>query len=308
MSNKFEHQYVETTVENWNDLFLLNQRFTSHFIFRGQANSEWGLTTSLERLIEKLHPQYSDWLCPLFYEQEMIDEFTWKYPIYEKITIPQKEEYIEWLSIMQHYGAPTRMLDFSYSLFVALFMAIDNSFYENSSIWAINKEILRAESFSGYRKKYNTCYAGSKNLDNYIYECANRLISNHLFREKPINKDLFVVRPHHCNERINRQQGLFVIPSNICISFKENLQPLLANEEPLNYSISKLIEYANSSHGISSQNDITLLKIIIPRSLKYGITNSLKQMNITSETMYPGIEGLAKSLSCLRNSMGGYKE
>lgn len=67
----------------------------------------------------------------------MIKEFKWKFPSYEKKLIPKDGEFIEWLSIMQHFGAPTRLLDFSQSMYVALFMAMDNSFYDNFSIWCI---------------------------------------------------------------------------------------------------------------------------------------------------------------------------
>ena len=54
------------------------------------------------------------------------------------------------------------------------------------------------------------------------------------------------------------------------------------------------------------QQTLSVLKIVIPKRLKYGISNVLRQMNITSETMYPGLDGLARSMSCLRDSMGDY--
>ena len=57
----------------------------SNFIFRGQANSEWSLRTSLERLIENHHPTPSrDKMLYYIYESEMIKEFKWKFPSYEK--------------------------------------------------------------------------------------------------------------------------------------------------------------------------------------------------------------------------------
>ena len=55
------------------------------------------------------------------------------------------------------------------------------------------------------------------------------------------------------------------------------------------------------------QQTVSLIKIEIPKSLKYGLSNVLRQMNVTSETMYPGLDGLARSMSCLRDSMGDYK-
>ena len=49
----------------------------------------------------------------LFKVGSVIKEFKWKFPSYEKNLIPKDGELIEWLSIMQHFGAPTRLLDFS---------------------------------------------------------------------------------------------------------------------------------------------------------------------------------------------------
>ena len=135
--------YITTEIKKWNDIFQLDQNFLKNFVFRGQNNSNWRLTTSLSRMIDRHHPGYHDKALPLFYETQMINDFKWKYPSYEKGRIPKEEESIEWLSLMQHYGSPTRMLDFSYSIYVALFMALDGSSSEKSAIWAINKSIIK---------------------------------------------------------------------------------------------------------------------------------------------------------------------
>ena len=82
---ELKRAFIETKIKEWNDLFLLNQKFMSNFIFRGQANSEWSLRTSLERLIENHHPTPSrDKMLYYIYESEMIKEFKWKFPSYEK--------------------------------------------------------------------------------------------------------------------------------------------------------------------------------------------------------------------------------
>lgn len=122
-----------------------------------------------------------------------------------------------------------------------------------------------------------------------------------------LEKELYVVEPKICNERLNRQQGLFVIPANIESSFEDNLSSLINRKHIFSAPISKIIEYSNSQRGIYAQSDISLLKINIPKHLNFEITKILKQMNITAETLYPGLEGLAKSMSCLRDAMSDYK-
>lgn len=302
---RIEKAYITTEIEHWNDIFRLNQRFMSNFVFRGQGNTEWGLKTSLARMVEGHHPNYIDKTMPASYEQRMMDEFQWKYPSYDKSHIPGLDESIEWLSLMQHYGSPTRMLDFSYSMYVAMFMAIDGSFFEKSAIWALNKYVLSEKVLAKFCAERNTNVAATADLDRYTYNEATTAINRRfvIFKEKP-ELFLYATRPHLSNERINRQQGLFVIPSSIEDSFEDILKDYYNVSFCGKMSFDDVVRLSiDHSYG---QHTVSVLKIEIPKKLKYGISNVLRQMNITSETMYPGLDGLARSMSCLRDAMGDY--
>ncbi len=302
---RIEKAYITTEIEHWNDIFRLNQRFMSNFVFRGQGNADWGLETSLVRMVERHHPNYVDKTMPAIYEQRMMDEFQWKYPIYDKSHIPGPDESIEWLSLMQHYGSPTRMLDFSYSMYVAMFMAIDGSFFEKSAIWALNKNVLSEKVFAKFRAERNTNIVATADLDRYTYNEATTAINRRfvIFKEKP-ELLLYATRPHLSNERINRQQGLFVIPSSIEDGFEDILKDYYDASFCGKMSFDDVVRLSiDHSYG---QHTVSVLKIEIPKKLKYGISNVLRQMNITSETMYPGLDGLARSMSCLRDAMGDY--
>ena len=245
---ELKRAFIETKIKEWNDLFLLNQRFMSNFIFRGQANSEWTLRTSLERLIENHHPTPSrDKALYYIYESEMIKEFKWKFPSYEKSLIPKDNEVIEWLSIMQHFGAPTRLLDFSQSMYVALFMAMDNSFCENFSIWCINKNELNLPIFQKYIEENHVNTVSIDTLDNLAYEMANDSIVNQQVRIDRNEKTryLFKVRPKMCNERISRQQGLFLVPSTVNVPFEEILKRYYDEENHFAVDIDDLKNWSN---------------------------------------------------------------
>lgn len=52
----------------------------------------------------------------------------------------------------------------------------------------------------------------------------------------------------------------------------------------------------------------SVLKINIGKEDMFRLTKALHQMNITSKTMYPGLDGLAKSVGRLREGLGDYKD
>lgn len=290
--------YITTEIGHWNDVFRLNQQFMSNFIFRGQGDAEWPLATSLARMVRNHHPYMEDKLLTASYEERMMGEFKWKYPSYEKVQIPADIESIEWLSLMQHYGSPTRMLDFSYSMYIALFMAIDGSFSKKSAIWALNKNVLQSKVIEKYSKEKNVNFMPTKDIEDYIYvEATNAINRRFVVKEGVVINYLYPTRPHLSNERI---------PSTIDIGFEEILKEYYDDNLNVSMEFAEVIRLADSNR--LNQQAVSVLKIEIPKDLKYGLTNVLRQMNITSETMYPGLDGLARSMSCLRDSWGDYKK
>ena len=176
MSKSGEFTAYEVVIENYSHIVSFNQKFLSNFIFRGQSDSEWGLAPSLERIIHLHHPKYIDESIPNIYEKRMLDTFKYKYPLYAANVYPKEDDDIEWLTLMQHYGAPTRLLDFSNSIFVALYMALDGSFSENSVIWAVNKTAMYSKHVERYCKENNTSSVSSQILDKYVHDKANLII------------------------------------------------------------------------------------------------------------------------------------
>lgn len=302
---------LTTSLERWNDLVLLNQKFLGKFVFRGQADSSWDLSTSLERMVKLHTPNYVDKNLPAIYESNMLSDFKWKYPLYEKQIIPDINDNLEWLALMQHYGAPTRLLDFTNSLFVALFMALDNSFCESSCIWGINRFFVDRQATKLCLESEGRVPGSISHtkLEQFKKEKANSYID--VYRPE-INNELYIITPTLCNERISHQQGLFIMPSNIQIPFQECLDAVLSTAEPkienINVPIKDLLDYSYTDSGKVAQNDILLFKINIPKKHKLYLTKLLNQMNVTAETLYPGLAGMAKSMSYLRHGMNEYDE
>lgn len=288
MSN---YKYIEVELKGWNDLFMLNQSFLSYFVFRGQGDAEWPLETSLRRMIEDNHGKNVDAKRIEFYERQMIEEFMWKYPSYQSNPnlIPKKEEALEWLSLMQHYGAKTRLLDFTQSLYVALYMALYGSNKTDFSIWGINCHMIDPSllRLNGLEK-------------NSMYDAAlNSLSQDPLSKNQDDKPQLYIFRPQQCNERIIRQQGLFVMPSTITQTFESVLSLYCSMQENdiLKVEIDNLIQ---ESKVPEIAREYGVIKFIIPNAMRYEITRALEKMNISAETMYPGLAGLAQSVNRMR--------
>jgi hypothetical protein len=110
--------------------------------FRGQAKASWPLEPNIFRY------------DLLRQEDEIRAEFARRAPQYMTEAVPQ--DYWGWYFLMQHYGAPTRLLDWTDSALVALFFALNgDSKYpddsEDAAVWMLdpwwlNCEVLQEDS------------------------------------------------------------------------------------------------------------------------------------------------------------------
>ena len=89
-----------TTLMSWPDLHSRLATYNHLWAFRGMANAMWPLQTSLERLL----------ISPVVEaEQYLLTAFQRRAHHYVRDS-PALDDYLEWLALMQHHGAPTRLL------------------------------------------------------------------------------------------------------------------------------------------------------------------------------------------------------
>lgn len=114
-----------------------------------------------------------------------------------------------------------------------------------------------------------------------------------------------MIRPRLCNERISRQQGLFVLPSTLSHPFESIVNEYCDMENAL---VMDFGEFGRFHSVVRANKKVGLIKIIIPDLIRNKVVEALQMMNISSETMYPGVEGLAKSVNHIRNISYEYTE
>ena len=115
-SHSFEHRLVRTRTWSGAKEQLLSIAGNRSWMFRGHARSDWKLETSLERRTK------TNRALAHTIETQMIAEFKRKAGNY---SIREPQTLVEWLSLMQHYGAPTRVLDWTQSPYVAAFFRLE---------------------------------------------------------------------------------------------------------------------------------------------------------------------------------------
>lgn len=194
--------------------------------------------------------------------------------------------------MMQHHGAPTRLIDFTSSIFVALFFALDGSFDKDSVVWAIRKFEPEKEHLKVYCQE-NNCSAVQHTIRNsYFHERANKFISK--FQGKDGVDEIIPIYPNIANKRIAVQQGLFLMSTNLHKPFEDFFNSFL-NLSDSNVLKTKIVNLLNSSYhrqGKFGIKNLVKVKILIPRKFKWELTQLLHQMNITAESLFPGLDGM----------------
>ncbi len=281
--------FYRIIVNSWNDIFILFDKIThknSNWAFRGQSDESWKLSTKFEREAYKYQCE------PYWFknrEEIIIQDFQRKAHHYVH-NLPDPDSYVEWLSFLQHYGGTTRLLDFTYSYYIAAFFAVETPNID-SAIWAvnINKLISQLSKLTDRNLiEMDQTYSG-------IIE-VNIEFANDIIMERK-NKDIvFIVEPFHQHDRIAIQQGLFLFPGNIEKPFEHNLCSLfefdfkdLLSENALDAKFSEM-DKLNFSN-------ISIIKIVIPSDLHSKVLTELYKMNVTAATLFPGLDGFARSLS-----------
>src|SRR5690349_12290973 len=100
---------LEVSITTWPELVSLAGALRQRYAFRGQAGASWPLASSLERAIVRFDPLLG---VAINREHWMLHSFKRRYHLYSR-TQPPEADNVEWLALMQHHGAPTRLLDFT---------------------------------------------------------------------------------------------------------------------------------------------------------------------------------------------------
>jgi len=276
---KLETLILKNERENLDDIVKLFDTDSStneptRWIFRGGTKLE----TSLERAIrdnenpEDVNPWFAEWM--------LLREFRRAAHHYLR-HLPKQGDTLQWMALMQHYGAPTRLQDWTYSPHAALYFSLNRIQEKEIPIfWGIDADWLR-KAANGLLNDDGLLPRANDEHDVFAQygESTSWDTFNKYFRPEPKDKELlpkivpfvYPVNPFFLNDRLLAQKGLFLCPSNISMSFVENL--ISTNPQ------------AGHVKGVR-----------IKRSARRALLDELQAMNIHQGTLFPGLGGFAESL------------
>jgi hypothetical protein len=237
------------------------------WIFRGQSNGVWKLRTRLEREVERAGCPPKEWG---HIEEGLVREFQRRLGTADdSVGLPDSDNVLAWMALMQHHGTPTRLLDWTYSFFVALFFAVESA-EEDSAVFAIDARWCNRQS----RRKLPRPKSIEQEIARDPYTSTSETFRN-LFARVPEISLVYRVNPFVLNTRLAVQQGLFLCPGAVSKTFAENLVELHEN----------------------AKGPLPLHKWTIPRSIHRDVLRELSYMNIGRHSLFPGLDGLAQSLT-----------
>lgn len=259
----------EKVVTTWQEYVAFVTRLRGRWHFRG-VRSDWALEPTLERVARHWDIKMGD--LPQL-ERRLVREFRRDYPTNGTEPPPRDDDTLGWLALMQHYGAPTRLLDWTYSPFTAAFFALDVLLSEENrsqkaAVWALSNVPTENQKIQALLPA-----ALQADFKTYSVERQGKAFRTVFCDADPRVAFVTPVNPYKRNQRLVLQQGLFLCPGDISRSFEDNLQ------------------------AVPEANDaINLKKILLPRSVLEEAFTDLQRMNISHSTLFPGIEGYSRSL------------
>lgn len=230
-------------------------RNRSSYLYRGIPNTDFKMYTSLGRNCKDRQK---------ILEPAILGNFA-KYAVSERPDIAQSV----WRQMIlgQHYGLPTRLLDWTHSALVGLHFAVtennlDRMEEHDCAVWRIDMNEMYSLLPVRYQAIINRSQTTIFSVD-MLDEAAGSLAQ---YDADMGDRAMIIIEPPSMNDRIVNQYSFF------------SLVPMAMTD----------IE------GFLDTKTFNTVKYVIDKTLRWRVRDMLDQLNMSERIIYPGLEGLSK--------------
>jgi hypothetical protein len=240
--------------------------FRSRFVFRGEPSISLRLRTSLRRLgpfAGTIEPHLLRNFRKFAPPNEAFGDSLWN-----------------WLALAQHHGLPTRLLDWTFSPYVALHFATDIRSFESlggdgekldaqgdSVVWCV--DFRRLHSFLPPRLRRELDREKADLFTSEMLDAAMPRLEDLSRLAKPRRPFVVFLDPPSLDQRLTNQFSVFSFLSDPDLELIDLLE----------------------------HHPETVRKVVIPASLRIEVRDKLDQANVTERVLFPGLDGLSRWLA-----------
>ena len=177
------------------------------------------------------------------------------------------------LCYAQHFGVPTRLLDFSTNPLVALYFACKDLKSKDGAVWVLNsnqynKEVLRI--------------ARIHNNESITIELMQEMLVKSVSESsfpKQILQFPIAVEPYYIDQRMSSQGSRF----------------LLWGDTPV--QLERMLCFGDYINNACSNQDAFVKRIRIPHNKKASFLDDMDMLGINEKSMFPGLDGVGKYIN-----------
>lgn len=264
---------------------------TTTFLYRGISSIDYKLIPSIFRKSHDIDVTINDYIDNNKYtafasEKQILKEFIAAACAYLTMD-PASNSYYRWAEYAQHYGVPTRYLDWTENPLVALYFACkdnkpdyhdkDDLGGKDAAVW-----MLHLQNYRRFANQTDNIIHGSDQKNRYtIAESINQVYDDECSFRYPI-----IYKPYYSDPRMSAQSSMFMVwgkeEKPFDDFFNENHE-LRSNE-----SCSGCRSY------YSGQNEEIIFKFSIGKFCKQSLLRELESCGISEKTLFPGLDGIGR--------------